>query len=149
MQSAYKHKAYVDLLIVDEVHTALSEKYSAIFENIERKQTLGLTATIPAHDYQLKVLNKYCPVVYSKLLHDVSKDQVVANYMIYNLEVPLSRRDRGKYQLFDTKLKQAQMELGTLKYKDTKLHKMAVFDIAKEYSKLKTSEPIVKYSKQF
>lgn len=149
IQSAYKIPRYVDLMIVDEVHTALSDKYSNIFTIVQRTQTLGLTATIPARDNQLEILNKYCPVVYSKTLHEVSEQHVVSDYMIYNLEVPMNRRDTARYRIFDSQFKRAQMELGILKYRDPVLHKMDVFSIAKEYYKEKSKEPIVKYSKQY
>ena len=127
----------------------MSDKYSDVFDKITYNQILGLTATVPAKPLQLEILNKHCPVVYSKLLAEISNQDIVAKYKIFNLEVPLTRSDRGKYQLFDSQLKRAQMELGLLKYRDENLKKLSIFDIAKEYSKSKLKEPIVKYSKQF
>jgi len=149
VQTAYKNKRYVDLMVIDEIHTTLSAKYSNLYLNVSCSQRLGLTATTPKHDYQLEVLNKYAPVVYEKLLHDISEQKIVSDYIIYNVETPMTKSDAAKYRLFDTKLKRAQLEIGVLKYRDPNLKDLAIFDIAKTYSTQKSKEPIVIYSKQF
>lgn len=149
MKTAYKEASYADLLIVDEVHTALSPEYSKLFSIVTYKQVLGLTATVPERDDYREVLKATAPVCFVRKLIDVSGSDVVSDYKIANLEVGFNRKDSGKYMLFDGQFKRAQMELGILKYKDENLHGLSVFDIAKTYSKLKTKEPIVKYSKQY
>lgn len=73
----------------------------------------------------------------------------MADYYIYNLEVQMNRKDSARYRVFDGNFKRAQMELGILKYRDEKLKGLTIFDIAKEYSKHKTKDPVVKYSKQY
>lgn len=149
LKSAYKKECYADLLIIDEIHTALAEKYSDVFRKITHKQILGLTATVPPRKEQLDILNEYAPVCYTKTLHEVSEQNVVSDYYIYNLEVPLNKKDIGKYRIFDKQFKHAQMELGIIKYRDPELKLMSVFDIAKKYSISKLKEPLVKYAKQY
>lgn len=149
IQTAFKHQQYADLLIVDEIHTALSDNYSKLFENTTYKQILGLTATIPPNEDRLNLLNKYAKVVYSKSLHEVSSEKVVSDYYICNLEVGLNRKDLGKYRIFDNLFKRAQMELGIIKYREPQYKEYTVFDLAKKFSTSKVKEPIVKYAKQY
>lgn len=149
VQTAYKNEQYADLLIVDEVHTALSPAYSKLFTNIKYKQILGLTATIPARDEQLKILNEYAKVVFTKTLHEVSSENVVSDYYICNLEIPLNRKDLGRYKIFDNQFKRAQMELGILKYREPEYKHLTVFDLARQFSTSKLKEPVVKYAKQY
>lgn len=145
-------KADYDLLIIDEIHCALSPEYRAIFENINYSQLMGLTATLPHLDEYKKLLEEVCPVVFTKSMDEAVESGAVSDYMLYNLEVTMNKSDRGKYRVFDTNLKRAQMEIGLYKRTDPDLKAQAIFDIAKKYAVGK-HEPrykdIVKYSKQF
>lgn len=149
LQTVYKQRNYVDLLIIDEIHTSLSEKYSSVFTNTYFKQLLGLTATIPNMADKKNKLSLLCPIVFNKELKEISNSSVVSKYEIFNLATTMSKSESGKYRLFDGKLKRAQMEIGFLKIKDKNLKGMQVFDIAKLYATSKDKTPLVKYSKEF
>lgn len=138
-----------DLLIIDEVHTSLSPEYRALYKNIQYNQILGLTATLPHNPDYRKLLSILCPVVYTTTVEEAVKAEAVSDYTIYNYEITLNRKDRGRYQIFDKNLKQAQMELGILKRYDDELKSLSIFDVAKLYSVRKEKVPLVKYSKQF
>lgn len=149
LKTAYKMKHQYDLLIIDEIHTSLSPEYRALYSNIQYNQILGLTATLPHNEEYRKLLSILCPVVHTTTVEEAVKADAVSTYTIYNYEVSLNRKDRGRYQIFDRNLKEAQMELSILKRQDNILKEMSIFDVARVYSTKKEKTPLVKYAKQF
>ncbi len=141
----------MDLLILDEVHTTLSEKHREVFTGVSTSQLLGLTATLPGSEEYYGLLSQLCPVVFEYSVNEAQEIGAISDFAIYNLEVPFSRKDSAKYRLFDTNFKRAQLELGLLKRQYPELKNLTVFDIAKQYSK-KDSTPdkiLHKHSKDF
>lgn len=110
---------------------------------------MGLTATPPHQEEYREFLQLTAKIVYHKDVEYAVDIKAVSEYTIYNLEVKMSRKDRGRYQIFDKLLKRAQMEIGILKRYDKDLRVKTIFDIAKEYSNSKENNNLVKYSKQF
>lgn len=153
LQSAYKMQEHRDLLIIDEIHTALSPQYRNVFFNIKHNQIMGLTATKPHNDNYYKYLELFCPVVFTKTISDALDMGAISNYITYNLEIGLTRKDRAKYRTFDTMLKRAQMELSLMKKGNIEFKEMAIFDMAKKFSTYKNPpiqlKELVYYSKQF
>ena len=156
IQSAHKNASYADLLIIDEIHTSLSPIYSKVFENVLYKQILGLTATIPEKGVATKILDKYCPVIFTYSVNDAAENQIVADCQMYNLEVTLSKSDRAKYKLFDGNYNRALLTIGMLKRYFPHLKDSSIFDIAREYAKLDTksqeseeAQNLVKASKAY
>lgn len=121
IQSAYKHTGSYDLVIIDEVHRALSPKYREVFKNIKTKKLLCLTATLPDEAEYVEFLTKIAPVVYEKKLKDALGDDMVPQFEIYNLAVPLHRTISGKYKLFDGKFTQSMIKLTRYLMDDPKL----------------------------
>lgn len=132
-KSAYKYDAYYDLLIVDEVHLACSPEYRALFRNVKYSQLLCLTATVPHNEEYLEFLEKVAPIVYNSSLNDALEAGAINEFSIINVEVPMNKKDRSKYQRFDTLLRRAQAGIGDLKKHDDDLRDSAIFDIAKRY----------------
>lgn len=149
IKTAYRLFRDYELIVLDEIHTCLSPQYRNVFNGIAYLQIMGLTATAPHNEEYREYLNKVCPIIYEKTTEDAVAISAISDYTIYNLEVGMSRKDRGRYQLFDKLLKRAQMEIGILKRYDDNLRNVSIFDIAKQYSNSKTSSPMVKYAKQF
>lgn len=58
-----KHKYKANILVIDEIHRTGSSEFSKIFENVDYKYILGLTATFERLDGKEKLINKYCPVI--------------------------------------------------------------------------------------
>ena len=58
-----KHKYKTNILVIDEIHRTGSSEFSKIFENVDYKYILGLTATFERLDGKEKLINKYCPVI--------------------------------------------------------------------------------------
>lgn len=153
LQSAYKMNEHRDLLIVDEIHTALSPQYRNVFFNIKHNQIMGLTATKPHNEEYYKYMQLLCPVVFTKTLTDALEIGAISNYMTYNLEISLNRKDRGRYRVFDSMLKKAQMELSLIKRGNIEFKELTIFDIAKKFSTYKNPtkelKNLVYHSKQF
>lgn len=136
LKSAYTTYADVDLLIVDEIHRALSSKYSEVFETITYKYILGLTATVPEKEEQLVILSKYCPVIFERNIEDV-KDAILAPFTIYNLKVGWDAKQQFRYKLFDNKFMHASKELSKIRYSSETYKKKykSIFDMAQDLSK--------------
>lgn len=81
-----KPSGKVTCLIMDEIHDALTPKYSLVFENCEYDYLIGLTATVPANlmvdDIVTKgeLLAKYCPVVFEYPLEKAVEDGILSPY---------------------------------------------------------------------
>lgn len=155
VNSAYKYEKEVDLLIVDEIHTALSPVFRALFTNIKYKQILGLTATVPEKKEYRKVLEEFAPIVYTKTLTEISSTgNIIADFEVYNLEIPMTRHERSKYNIFDGMFNEARGIISSLKKNIEGLENKNAFDIASEYNKKTTftsriEEDLIKASKQF
>lgn len=149
IQSAYKIEKEYDLLIVDEIHRTLSPEFSKLYENVKYSQILGLTATPPHKKESLELLDKIAPIVFTKTIEDAVEIGAVSEYIMYNLEVGMTRSGRAKYRTFDGMLKRAQLEIGMIKRLDKDLREISIFDIAREYAKKKEKLPLVKWSREF
>lgn len=69
IQSVYKTMQRVDYLVLDEVHTQVTEEYSQVFENTKHTHCIGLTATpdtLRRTDKQ-EIYDKYCPILFEYL----------------------------------------------------------------------------------
>lgn len=97
VQSLYKEDHFTDLLIVDEVHTALSPEYRKVFENTDYKFLLCLTATPPHEDEYLELLNTIAPIVYSVTLQEAVKMGLISPFKVYNVPIKLTNSERFMY----------------------------------------------------
>lgn len=109
IQSAYKLSGLDwDLVIVDEVHVALSTEYSKFFFNNTIKRLLGLTATVP--DDKIALLNKIAPVVYTIRPEEAKEKDLISQYKVYNVAVRLTEKEQNQYDQ-DEKLFQSSVKL--------------------------------------
>lgn len=53
----------VDILVLDELHRYAADTFAKVFEKVEYKYILGLTATFERLDGKHELLSKYCPIV--------------------------------------------------------------------------------------
>ena len=63
INTAIKHPAKYDLLVLDEAHRYAAETFIKLFEVIKYQFILGLTATFERLDGRDKILAQYCPVI--------------------------------------------------------------------------------------
>lgn len=132
IQSAYKIKGNFDLVIIDEVHRALSPKYRAIFANVNAKHLMCLTATLPNEEEYVDFLTKTCPVIYEKKIKEALEEGMVPQFELYNLPVPIHKSISGKYKMFDAKFTQAMIKLTRILIDNPKLRSKYknVFELA-------------------
>lgn len=89
-----------DVLIMDEVHTSLSDKHRAVYENVKWKYLLGLTATEPENKEYKDYLYSIAPAVFTFPLEDAVKKGLVAEYEIFNIPTKFNRAERAKYNAY-------------------------------------------------
>lgn len=97
VQSLYKQEHSTDLLIIDEVHTALSPEYRKVFENTEYKYLLCLTATPPHEEEYLELLEVVSPIVYTVGLQEAVKRGLISPFKVYNVPIKLNNKERFMY----------------------------------------------------
>lgn len=122
---------------MDEIHTALSSKYSKIFTGVLYKQILGLTATVPEREDHRDILNQYAPVCFEYNSIEAGDQGIIADCKIYNLEISLNAKDRGRYRTFDGMFSSALIDIGRLKSQFDNIKHLSIFDVAKEFSNRK------------
>lgn len=149
INSAYKASGHYKLVIIDEVHRALSPAFRAVFENITTNYMLCLTATLPSNkpDY-VEILNRVSPVVYEKYLDEVvDMQEVVSDFFVYNLECSFAPKNKAMYKMFDSRFNSAAFKLSTMK----RYHGYdSVFEMARDFSKMKdASRNEVYYAKEY
>lgn len=88
--SLNKQKGNYKKIYLDEAH---SLKYShEAWLDAQKSPILGLTGTPPTHDYSEKgkMINKFCPIVYTYITDDAVDDKILNDYKIYLHYIDLS-----------------------------------------------------------
>jgi superfamily II DNA or RNA helicase len=122
------------LVIVDEIHRALSPKYSEVFEGFTTKALLGLSATPPEKKEQEELLNRVCPVVYVKEVSQAVEEGMAPEVQTFNLNVSMDKSSAAKYKVFDAKLMQSTIKLSRALHENQflKAKYKSAFDLARE-----------------
>jgi superfamily II DNA or RNA helicase len=102
------------LVIIDEVHRALSPQYRKVFSGVKAKSIICLTATLPEEEEYREFLETVSPIVYTKTLAEVVEGKVIPEFSIYNLEVPLSPRANAMYRIFDKQFNEGNYALNKI-----------------------------------
>lgn len=147
-QTAYKFTNHYDLIIIDEVHSALSDVHGKVLD-IPCKYMLGLTATLPQHniEYTTKILT-ILPVIYSISLEECVAKGIVPPFKVLNLKVKLNRSERGRYSVYNVGFEKARMELAKFIKATPQIQDMDIFDLAKKASVNKL-HPLHKIGKSY
>jgi len=86
INTASKHKFETDILIIDEIHRASATTLVNIFNTIQYKYILGLTATFERLDgKQKEVVEKKCPVIDRITLEEALINGWIAPYKEYQV----------------------------------------------------------------
>jgi superfamily II DNA or RNA helicase len=112
IQTVYKYlNRHYDLVIVDELHTTLSEQYSNFFRNNTYEHIVGLTATIE-DEYKANLLSDFAPVVHKTSVEDALRMELISPFTIYNLAVPFTEEEQKKYKAINFLYGRAESGLG-------------------------------------
>lgn len=79
------HRWRCDILVIDELHLIPSENRISVFNKVEYKLVLGLTATYERLDGRESLLDRYCPVCDEITMSDVIANHWVADYVEYEV----------------------------------------------------------------
>jgi len=89
--------ANVDLLILDEVHRYNSPVFSQVFDRVDYKYIMGLTATLP-EGKKYDLTRRRCPIFEKVPLREAMQNGWVAPFLVYNLGIDLSYAERKRYE---------------------------------------------------
>lgn len=96
INTAAKTKVRCDLLILDEIHRFAADTFSAIFEIVQYKLILGLTATIERLDGKHVLINQYCPVIDTITLKVAKLNGWVSDFTEYQVIITVDDLDTYK-----------------------------------------------------
>jgi superfamily II DNA or RNA helicase len=80
-----KHKYKATILVIDEIHRTGSLEFSKIFDNVDYKYILGLTATFERLDGKEKLIQKYCPVIDTITTEEALFNGWISKYVEYEV----------------------------------------------------------------
>lgn len=93
INTAAKTRMKCDLLILDEIHRFAADTFSSIFEVVQYKLILGLTATIERLDGKHVIINKYCPVIDTIPLEVAKLNGWVSDFTEYQVIITVDDLD--------------------------------------------------------
>ena len=96
INTVIKHKWKCDFLVIDEAHRVAADQFSKIFDCVEYKLIMGLTATFERLDGKEYIISKYCPVVDEVFLAEAIANGWVSTYKEY--QVLLEVDDINEYK---------------------------------------------------
>ena len=97
INSAIRRYISCDLLIVDEVHMALSETFIQVFNTISHKLFLGLTATLNRLDGRERLLLERYPICDTVTLDEAIANGWAAKYKHHKVEINTNLEDYDNY----------------------------------------------------
>jgi superfamily II DNA or RNA helicase len=85
-----------DLLILDEIHRYASGEFVKLFDLVDYRWILGLTATLNRLDGKHTLLEAKAPVIATVSQEEAKKSGYISQFKEYNLGVELEKADRVK-----------------------------------------------------
>lgn len=73
----------VDILVLDEIHRYATKIFSKVFDRVNYKYILGLTATFERLDGKHELLSKYCPIIDTITQEEALLNNWVSSYKEY------------------------------------------------------------------
>lgn len=113
INSAYKFVDFtVDLLILDEIHLFAADEFRKVFEGVECKKLLGLTATLERGDGKHDIILEHTKVVDNIPLDECLINGWVAPFTVYNVAVPMSEEEKVEYNKAEKSFRYTAMRCG-------------------------------------
>ena len=103
--SLMRHRC--DLLVLDEIHRYAAKTFSKVFQVVEYRYIIGLTATIERSDGKHVLLERKAPIVDEVPMHVARAKGWVSKYETFNYGIELSEEDQQEYDIMygkDSKL---------------------------------------------
>lgn len=93
INSAIKHTHNYDILVIDEIHRIGADTFQRIFDCVDYKYILGLTATFERLDGKHTIIERYCPVFDSVSLLDAELNGWISKYKEYEVLINVDDLD--------------------------------------------------------
>lgn len=93
INTAIKEKRRYNLMILDECHRYAADEFGKIFQQVQFKYILGLTATFERLDGREQLIAKYCPVIDTITLQDALANGWVSNFVEYEVLLDVDNID--------------------------------------------------------
>lgn len=93
-----KLKQECDLLIIDEVHSCVSECFAEVFNNTKYKVIFCLTATLERSDGREEIVKQFAPVVDVVSLEECLREGYISNYRLYNIAINMTEEEKKIYK---------------------------------------------------
>lgn len=99
VNTAIKNAYSCDLLVIDEIQRIAADTFRQVFDVIQYKLILGLTATFERLDGKHKILEQYCPICDEVPLTECLLNGWVAPYKVYQVLIDVN--DIEEYQQYN------------------------------------------------
>lgn len=105
INTVVKHHWTVDMLVLDECHRYAAATFQEVFERVQYKYVLGLTATFERLDGKEEIIKKYCPVCDEIYLEEALFNEWISPYKEYM--VLLDVDNISEYQQYNKEFSEA------------------------------------------
>lgn len=105
INTVIKHNWQCDMLVLDECHRYAASTFKEVFERVDYKYVLGLTATFERLDGKEEIIKKYCPVCDEIYLEEALFNNWISQYKEYM--VLLNVDNIEEYQQYNREFSEA------------------------------------------
>jgi len=99
INTVVKHQWICDYLIIDEIHRVASDLFKEVFNKVNYKLVMGLTATFERLDGKEFIIAKYCPVVDIVTREEAISNGWISSYKEYKVLIDVD--DINVYKEFN------------------------------------------------
>lgn len=99
VNTVIKKNWQTDILIIDEAHRYASETFKEIFNKVQYKYILGLTATFERLDGKHEIIAKYCPVIDKVTTEEALLNGWLSHYKEYQVLIDVD--DIAEYKEYN------------------------------------------------
>lgn len=103
INTAVKSKHKVGLLILDEIHMYTAEVHGTIFDCVNYKMILGLTATLQDEKERNQLIFTHAPIVDTVTMKEALDNRWVSAFTIYNYAVQMTDKETELYKGYSKK----------------------------------------------
>lgn len=126
INTVIKHDWTCNILVIDECHRFASEDFSKIFERVNYKYILGLTATFERLDGKEVLISKHCPVIDTITTEEALLNGWISKFIEYRVLIDvdnineykeLNKQFQQHFEFFNYDFKLAMKMVGKDGYK--------------------------------
>ena len=112
INTVIKKQREYDMLVLDECHRYAAENFKKVFELVDYKYILGLTATLEREDGLHELILDYLNVIDEVTVDDALDNNWISPYIVYNIAVPLPADEQTDYNKSDNAFRHFAAKLG-------------------------------------